>query len=289
MVIVQLLGGIGNQMFQYAAARRLAFINNAELKLDITSFKNYKLRKYNLGCFNIVENFATRKEIYLYRGFRNRKGFGRIYRVLDRIIPYHKRRYIIERHFHYDPDISRISGNVYLEGYWQNEKYFEDIKDLIREEFKIKHKIKKENEEIKKIITSNNSVSIHIRRGDYVQDPTTSKYHGICSLGYYYDAMSKIADMAEKPYFFVFSDEIEWAKNNLKSSHPIIFVENNKDYEDLRLLSLCKNHIIANSSFSWWGAWLSKNRNKIVFAPKIWFAGADLNTDDFIPKSWYKI
>ena len=111
----------------------------------------------------------------------------------------------------------------------------------------------------------------------------------ICSLDYYYNAMRKIAGMVEKPYFFVFSDEIEWAKNNLKSSYPIFFVENNKNYEDLRLLSLCKHHIIANSSFSWWGAWLSNNRNKIVFVPKIWFAGADLNTDDLISKSWYKI
>jgi len=292
MVIVQLLGGIGNQMFQYAAARRLAFINKVELKLDITSFKDYKSRKYDLGCFNIVENFATEKEIYLYRKFRNKRGFGRIYRVLDKIIPYHKRRYIMERHFHYDSDMSRVSGNVYLEGYWQSEKYFEDIESIIRKEFTIKHKTDSKNRQMGHLIPGLQSVSIHIRRGDYVTNPVIKKFHGICTLEYYYTAIKKITEIVKEPHFFVFSDDIEWAQDNLIISHPVTFITHNnanRHFEDLRLLSFCKHHIVANSSFSWWGAWLSTNPDKIVFAPKKWFTDPGKNTDDLVPESWHRI
>ena len=289
---MQLLGGLSNQMFQYAADRKIAYINNTSLKFDISCFKNYKNRKYDLGCFNIVENFATGKEIYLYRRFRNRRGSGRIYRVLDKIIPYHKRRYIIERHFHYDPDISRISGNVYLEGYWQSEKYFEDIESIIRKEFKIKHKLDSVNKKMGHQISSLLSVSIHIRRGDYVTNPVIKKFHGICSLEYYYDAIKKIAKIVKKPHFFIFSDDIKWAQGNLNISHPVTFITHNnadRHFEDLRLLSFCKHHIIANSSFSWWGAWVSTNPDKIVIAPKKWFTDVGRNTNDLIPESWHRI
>ena len=123
-------------------------------------------------------------------------------------------------------------------------------------------------------------------------DPVTKEFHGICSLEYYYNAIKKITEIVRKPHFFIFSDDIKWAQDNLKISYPATFVNHNADgkpFEDLRLMSLCKHHIIANSSFSWWGAWLSIDPDKIVFAPKEWFTDSGRNTDDLIPGSWHRI
>lgn len=292
MVIVQLLGGLGNQMFQYAAARRIAYMNNTLLKFDITCFKNYKNRKYDLGCFNIIEDFASPEDIIRLRGPSIRSIRRLVFKFIERYKPYNKRQYIREKHFHFDPDILKVSSDVYLEGYWQSEKYFKDIEDIIRSEFQIKYKPDSVNKKIGSLILGLQSVSIHIRRGDYIADPNIYKVHGICPLEYYNAAIEKILKIIKNPHFFIFSDDPAWAENNLRIDYPTTFINGNsgnKDYEDMRLMSFCKHHVIGNSSFSWWGAWLSENPDKIVIAPKKWFNDQRKNTNDLIPESWHRI
>jgi len=292
MIIIQLVGGLGNQMFQYAMARRLAILKETDLKFDISCFKHYEDRKYDLGCFNIAEDFASDKEIYRLKGPEGKRIPRKIFKIINRIKPYHKRSYIMERHYYFDPDILKISNNVYLEGYWQSEKYFKEIENIIRSEFKIKHKPDPVNKELGSLILGLQSVSIHIRRGDYIADPDVNKVHGICPLEYYNAAIDKISKVIKDPHFFIFSDDPEWAENNLKIDYPTTLVKGNsgdRDYEDMRLMSFCRHNIIANSSFSWWSAWLGENPDKIVIAPKKWFNDQRINTGDLVPGSWYRI
>jgi len=209
---------------------------------------------------------------------------------INKIRPYYKKLIIRERYFHFDPQIIRKYNYAIFDGYWQSEKYFIDIKNIITEELSLKKKYIDEIEKnlINKI-KNNNSVSIHIRRGDYVNDKTTNLHHGTCPLDYYHRAIKIILANNKKSIFFIFSDDIDWVKKNLKLLHPSFFISGNKDYEDLFLMSLCKHNIIANSSFSWWAAWLNNNPNKTVAAPKKWFNNPHQNTKDLIPKPWIKI
>lgn len=295
MVIVKLMGGLGNQMFQYAAARRLAHFNNTNLKIDLSWFDNiYEVdssREYALDEFAIQENFATREEIEALtvqtQGFVGRlitKAMGRR--------PGTTPSYIREKYFHFDPDILYLNDGVYLDGYWQSEKYFKDIETIIRQEFTIKSEMNVKSLAIEKQIKSINSVSLHIRRGDYVSNPHTNQFHGSCNLKYYFQCVENLTRGVKHPHFFIFSDEPEWTRANLKLPYPTTFVDHNppeNGYEDLKLMSLCKHHIIANSSFSWWGAWLNQNPSKIVLAPKKWFNSVNYNTKDLIPDKWLKI
>jgi hypothetical protein len=190
----------------------------------------------------------------------------------------------------YNPDILKTPKSVYLVGYWQSEQYFKDIESLLRREFTFKTAPDAKNAHPVALIQSVQAVSVHIRRGDYVANPHTHEFHGSVSLEYYHIAADKIAQAVTDPHFFVFSDEPEWAQEHLKLNYPTTFMAvsgQGKDYEDLRLMSLCKHHIIANSSFSWWGAWLSINPNKVVFAPTRWFN--QLDARDLIPETWHKL
>ena len=292
MVIVRLVGGLGNQMFQYAAGRAVAYRHEVPLKLDISAFERYGLRTCRLHHLNIVESYATPAEVArLARSSQNRL-VAKLYTIVERCLPYYKRSVFRQRYDHFDPDILRVSRSVYLTGYWQSEKYFKDIEEIIRREFTIRNDPDAVNQEMAAMINKSTSVSLHIRRGDYVSNPRIRQTHGVCSLDYYEAAVAKLMQFAKDPHFFVFSDDIEWAKQNLKLQYPLTFVSHNgpeRDYEDLRLMSLCKHHIIANSTFSWWGAWLSTNRRKIVIAPKRWFSDPDRDSRDLIPESWLRV
>ena len=295
MVIVKLMGGLGNQMFQYAAARRLAHFNNTNLKIDLSWFDNIcevdSSREYALDEFAIQENFTTREEVEALtvrkQGFVERlatKAMGRK--------PGAAPSYIREKYFHFDLDILYLNDGVYLDGYWQSEKYFKDIETIIRQEFTIKSEMNVKSLAIVKQIKSINSVSLHIRRGDYVSNPHTNQVHGSCNVKYYFRCVENLTRSVKHPHFFIFSDEPKWTRANLKLPYPTTFVDHNppeNGYEDLRLMSLCKHNIIANSSFSWWGAWLKQNPCKIVLAPKKWFNSVDYNTKDLIPDKWLKI
>jgi hypothetical protein len=268
MIVIRLIGGLGNQCFQYAVGRHLSEIHHSELKIDISEFETYKLHAYSLNNFNIIENFATAEDVAELKHVR-------------------------ENHFHFDSEILHLPNGIYLHGYWASEKYFANIADIIRRELTVKSPLSGRDKEIAEQITSCESVSVHIRRLDYLPNTYTEQILEACSLDYYLYSIESIARNAKKSHFFVFSDDIEWSRGNFKLPHQITFVGHNgpdKNYEDMRLMSLCKHNIIANSTFSWWGAWLNKYPDKMVFAPKKWFTEKARNSPrDLIPDLWIKV
>lgn len=293
VLVVRLIGGLGNQMFQYATARAVASRNGLPLKLDVSAFATYRLWTYRLDCFNIVEDLATEAELrYLQRPRRRQIVAYATYEIRRRLLPWRRWKIVEERGLVFDPSILRIRGDAYLDGYWQSEKYFADAAELIRQEFTPKSEPDKMNQQVLDEIEATNSVSLHIRRGDYVSNPVTNKVHGILGLDYYSRAADYIASRTAQPHFLVFSDDIPWARENLRLPFPLSFIEHNgqgREYEDLRLMYHCKHHIVANSSFSWWGAWLNTNPDKIVISPEKWFNDPSLDTRDLIPEQWVKM
>lgn len=288
MIIVKLIGGLGNQMFQYATARRLAIMHNTSLMLDISEFETYKLRRYALNHFNIKAEIATPKQLKLC------KPNNKLNKLRQMFIKSYSSsfNYIKEKHFNFDHKILELPDKIYMDGYWQSEKYFKDIKDIIRNEFTVKYELNEKNKEPADYICNCESVSLHVRRGDYVTNPKTNAVHGTCDLDYYHKCIALLMNKVKQPHFFIFSDDPEWVIANLHIDYPTTFITHNepeKDYEDIRLMSMCKHNIIANSSFSWWGAWLNANPDKIVIAPQRWFQDNKNDTRDLIPKSWYRV
>ena len=300
IIISRISGGLGNQLFQYAVARSIAENNGAQTVLDTSWFinnKNDTKRDFLLPFFNISAREMKKedeKNINLPDTINNtfyNKIKRKIFRILENLKPLDKKKFIIEPSFNFHPEILKIRNSCYLSGVWQSEKYFKEIEDIIRKEFTLKNKpAKKTGEWIEKIENAN-SVSLHIRRGDYVENQKTNQFHGTCDLGYYEKAIKIISEKIKNPEFFIFSDDINWAKDNLKINFPTYFVSDKDipDYEELIVMSKCKHDIIANSSFSWWGAWLNQNKDKIVIAPKNWFKAKHLDTKDLIPESWLTI
>jgi len=289
MVIVKLIGGLGNQMFQYATARRLAEKNSTILKLDVNGFESYKLHKYSLHCFLIREYLATKAEVDLLSMSR-KKRYWDASKISFRKMG--ENTTLKEKHFHFDPEVLRARDDLYLDGFWQTEKYFSDIRDVLCREFTIKYPQDALSSELSNRIRSMESVSIHIRRADYVENKVTNEFHGVCTLDYYKRCVELIVSKTVSPHFFVFSDDPQWAKENLTIGRGMTVVDHNdasRNFEDLRLMSQCKHNIIANSSFSWWGAWLNENSGKIVCAPKKWFRDDATDTRDVIPENWITV
>ena len=288
MIIVRLTGGLGNQMFQYATARRLAEKHSTILKLDVTGFEQYKLHRYSLHCFQIWEYLATSDEIKSILG--NSQNI--INRAKRKFGYSQDNKWLREKHFHFDANILSAPNNILLDGFWQSEKYFSDIADILRREFVVKYQQDYQSKKFSELIQEAQSVCIHVRRADYVQNHVTNQVHGTCDSNYYDSCVKYITERISNPHFFVFSDEPEWARENLKLGYPTTIVDCNdasRNYEDLRLMSQCQHNIIANSTFSWWGAWLNNNPNKIVCAPKKWFNDATRDTKDIIPDTWLKL
>jgi hypothetical protein len=296
MIIVRLWGGLGNQMFQYATARRLAVVNESQLMLDLGWYSNIPpgdtRRHYELHPFNCVQDVASPEEVKALRGVDIKRWPKVVKRVLKRTGLFMNQSCVRERHFHFDPEILRLHGDIYLDGYWQSEKYFGDVADAIRKDFTLRTSPDSINKEIGDTIQSCEAVSLHVRRGDYVSSKSASQHHINSHLHYYEAAIAEVTARLRNPHFFIFSDEPEWAKSNLRVGAPMSYIEHNgpgKAYEDLRLMSLCQHHIIANSSFSWWGAWLSAHPGKIVIAPEKWFNRDDINTNDLLPEGWLRL
>jgi hypothetical protein len=271
MIIARIAGGLGNQMFQYAIAKSIAKKNSDIFKLDISFYPKQSLRKYELNLFNIEENIATEEECVILRGseglwfkIRNKLGLK-----VKRPDSYYKEKEIAV----FDENVFKYDKNIYLDGYWQNENYFTDIRYEILNDFTLKQDISNEAKKHLENIKNINSISLHVRRGDYVQDTHTNKVHGICDFEYYKKAIEHIKNKVEKPMFYIFSDDISWCKENFNFLENKVFIDDTKSaLEDLELMKHCKHNIIANSTFSWWGAWLNDNDNKIVIAPKIWWS-----------------
>ena len=273
MIITKLVGGLGNQLFQYALGRNLAIKNNTELELDISWYQTVKkdYRRYELDNFNINTEITNNKT-------------------------FTKRQYIKEKYFNFNKDIVHLSDDVYLDGYWQSEKYFSDFEETIKNDFNLRYPLSREAAGVHEIIIhAPVSCAIHIRRGDYVVNPGINFYHGACSLRYYRDAVDYIKkySLSTEVSFFVFSDDINWVKKNFIIEKGIFIEFENrdgfKDQEEMILMSRCQHQIIANSTFSWWGAWLNKNKQKIILAPDKWFNNVLIDTKDLLPDSWIKI
>ena len=303
MLIVKIKCGLGNQLFQYAFARRLSLVNNVELKIDYISGNEHdpQGRVYSLKHFNINENLLTFDQTKQIQ--KKGRTCRRIIQILERrlklyglfdLLQLHLCRgclFVNQRGSGFDKNIYNIKINrvVYLDGYWGSEKYFKDIEDIIRKEFTVKNEPDEENQYMINKILNSNSVCLHVR----ARRPGSFQNFAILPNEYYDKAVNIVTEKVNNPHFFIFSDDPEQARKTMNLSFPTTFVNINgigKDYEDLRLMSLCKHYIIVNSTFSWWGAWLNTNPDKIVIAPKIWFADPVRNSkvkfEDLYPKEW---
>ncbi|OGN07723.1 MAG: hypothetical protein A3C61_00010 [Candidatus Yanofskybacteria bacterium RIFCSPHIGHO2_02_FULL_39_10] len=282
MIIVKLMGGLGNQLFQYALGRRLALKNKTELFLDISRLGSYeKPRQYSLSHFTIAGSIATKKQIIKFK----------ISNFLNSFKPHHKKMVVREKGYPFDQSVINAPRNVYLDGHWQTEKYFKDIEDIIRLDLTIKDLPDNKYLTILDKINQTNSVSLHIRRTDYLVRKNTRTFT-ICQPEYYKQALALIAQKIDTPELFIFSDDIEWASKNIVFPYPTTLVSNGNfaDYQELILMSHCKHNIIANSTFSWWGAWLNNNPQKTIISPKKWFfVETAIDERDIMPSAWIKI
>ncbi len=283
MIIVNIKCGLGNQMFQYALGKRLSLDWKDELKVDLSWFKNIKAgdipRDLEINSFNVVLKEADEQEI-------SRSMPSIFYRMIDKI-----RGRLNRNHFyHFYFQLLKKKKNVYLDGYYQNYRYFDSIRSVLLKEFVLKPGYNQEVDNVKsEIEIAGESVAIHIRRGDFA---TIRKgYNGLCDLVYYQKALNIIKEKYPNVKIFIFSDDIEWAKENLKFSNPTVFVSRPilKPAEELFLMSFCKHQIIANSTFSWWAAWLNQNPKKIVVSPSVWLVAQDIDNDYLLPSNWIRL
>lgn len=297
--IVKFQGGLGNQMFQYAFAFALANETGAEVLFDFDWFKavyadkNVSPRTFELGAFNAECKPACEEALKLvvYKHKRNlfEKLLWTLFKIKDfkpqKNVLRQRQAYVFEKKFLKKPDI------YYYEGYFQNEKYFKHYRKELLQQFSLRptELLDEKNSQILEQIKEANSVSIHIRRGDYVTLESANKFHGTCSLEYYEKAIEYIAKNVKNPHFFVFSDDIDWVQTNLKINYPYTVIDFNqeKNHFDLELMKNCKHNILANSSFSWWGAWLNENPEKIVISPKNWIVANQ--KCDVVPSEWIKL
>jgi uncharacterized protein (DUF1499 family) len=270
MIITRISGGLGNQMFQYAIAKSIAQKNNDTFKLDITFYPKQTLRKYELNLLNINENIALENESIQLRG---KEGF--IFRVCKKLsLPLNRpTSYLQEKeNTVFDETIYNQEGNIYLDGFWQNEKYIIDIRKELIQDFTPKNNRSIEAQKYLNNINKTNSISLHVRRGDYVSNQHTNNVHGVCDINYYKRAIDYIKNEIENPIFYIFSDDIIWCKENFSFLKEKVFIDKTENLiDDLELMMHCKHNIIANSSFSWWGAWLNTNKQKIVISPILWW------------------
>lgn len=275
MIVIKIKGGLGNQMFQYAAAKAYALETKRPFLLDTSIFASYKLHNYGLHHFNIQSNFYLPESIWKLN----------LKKLFNKVVFYDE-----DNHsFNYNPDLIRTKSDfLFLEGYFQTEKYFLKYENEIRADFQIISPLKQQTKDTIAYIQTVNAVSIHFRRGDYIGNAV----HETDKTEYYKKAMKIIESKVENPVYFLFSDDIPWVKENFTSNfetHYVDFNDVSTNFEDLKLMASCKHNIMANSSFSWWGAWLNKNPNKIVIAPKKWFNTEKVNVSDVIPENWIKL
>jgi hypothetical protein len=287
MIIVNIYGGIGNQMFQYAFGRSISIDKKQILKLDLTSFEHYNLRSFLLDKYKLQLNIVSKDEIGKFNLNNRYKRY--IFKKFSKIFPLITRIHFENNEFAFNSHVHKSNAEYYI-GYWQSFKYFENIREILLVEFSLKSPLDQQNRHILSKIQNCNSVSIHIRRGDYVSISRQSKGHALIPLSYYINAVKIIITKVKNPHFFIFSDDILWVRDNLKLQFNVDYIDFNNDYpeRDINLMKNCKHNIIANSSFSWWGAWLNENKEKIVIAPKKWMNNLE-SSKDLIEPNWIKL
>lgn len=284
MKIVRIQGGLGNQMFQYAFYMALKEKHN-NVYCDVDEYKKN-------NCHNGMEL----EKLFNIKIKTPPRMILKLYKSKNKILKYFQNTWLLKKYKYedtlYEKRLIKSKENAYYSGYWQSEKYFLDIEYKIRKVFSFDKKITQENLKlIEEISNKNNTVSIHVRRGDYISHDSLGN---LTPVFYYKEGIKYIREKIQNPLFLIFSNDIEWCKKNFDfKEEEVIYIDWNKDensFMDMYLMSICKNNIIANSSFSWWGAWLNTNTNKIVIAPEKWFRDeSKLKYKDIVPEKWIKV
>jgi hypothetical protein len=293
--IVRLNGGLGNQMFQYAFAYALSDKFDFEILFDMSWFEEVKkypnvtARSFELNLFNTECQPAEKNELSKIIPTERRSKFQKNLWKIFKIKKYQPigNTFIQKIAFKFHKELFQKSDYLYYDGYFQNEKYFKHLRNEILSHFTLNIELNNKNKNMLDKIKKTNSIAIHVRRGDYVTLECAKNFHGTCSLEYYQKAMTYITKKVANPHFFLFSDDIDWVIQNLKINYPFTVINFNqeKNIFDLELMKHCKHNIIANSSFSWWAAWLNKNPDKIIIAPKQWI-NKNTKKCDIIPANW---
>lgn len=290
MVIVKIMGGLGNQMFQYAFARSLVHMGK-KVKLDISYYDTIPnedtVRKYELDKFAYKFQIATSKEIARYNNV-----FIKIADIIGECSHLFTPSTIVEKEFCYKQELLEMDEKFFV-GYWQSEKYFTSIRtELIKEITFQNRDISKKNRDVEEQIKrAECPVSIHIRAGDYLNQYNVRNFGNICTSEYYRDACDVILNKKGNAQFYLFTNDSKWVESNIDlHSYDVKVIDWNSEEDgwvDMHLMSLCKHNIIANSSFSWWAAWLNQNTKKLVVAPKKW--QNNVNVGDIIPQDWIRL
>lgn len=297
MIITKLDGGLGNQMLQYSIGKSLATKLATNFKVDSSSLErdkdqlqgDYISRSLKLGVFNtdLTECSVEEKQKFSKGFFNTIKIFLASYLSITNLNIYYK-----EKSRMFDSLLFSLKSNIYLEGYWPNHKYFDSIRPQLLKDFTLKIKLDGKNEELLNQILKSESVALHVRRSDYVTNSAAANHFASLSLGYYEKAIDYINNKVTNPIFFIFSDDVDWVKANLKMQSNFVICDSNSienGYIDLELMKHCKHFIIANSTFSWWGAWLSENKDKVVIAPNQWFRDDIMNKNEIVLSNWIRL
>jgi hypothetical protein len=293
MILSKILGGLGNQMFCYAAGRATALRNEVELKLDVTGYPDNDGRVFELDRFDIQKQIASDDELANFRKHDATLPWNKIVRkALCR--SYGQTKNFRQRGFAFDPEFLKIGPHCRLDGLFQSELFFQHTTREIRRDFQLREEhIDQANRLHAGQMRSSESVSLHVRRTDYVQHAHYSKIVEPCSVAYYQQALAIIQQRLQNPHVFVFSDDPDWCRAHLDLPASATVIDHNgpdKPWLDMHLMSSCKHHIIANSTFSWWGAWLAEWDGQIVIAPKQWYRNdSNLDYKDIVPTRWIRI
>ena len=295
MIVSEILGGLGNQLFEFAAARMMAIKWDQELKLDLTFFDRYHIADvFRLDKFNVKYEVASDDEIKSLKRYQKSTLPYKILRKIKRRPIYLNAKNHFDNDWFSQNDWGKLEkqNNIYMSGYFANPVFFYQIEDVLQKEFTLKDEMNTANTQMQQKIKSCPSVSLHIRRGDYVNNPVFANL----PISYYLDAANRLLKEDPDSTFFVFSDDLNWATDNLNIDGNMEFVginDNKTDYMELILMASCKNNIIANSTFSWWGAWLNTNPEKTVYAPKFWFSDPERQGKyagrEIFQKGWQRI
>ncbi len=287
MIVVNLKGGLGNQMFQYAFGKALSIRNSDEVLLDTSGLSRANevgdiYRPFTLSAFNIKASIASAET-----AARMKDPYG-IFSKLWRRFSF---KVLRRQNIGWNPRAARMRGDIYLDGYWQSPKYFEPFELAIREEFTLAEPLSPAAAAIAERMQSSNSIMLHVRRGDYVSNKAVAAAYGPCTPAYYERAVAYLSQHVQDPSWFIFSDDIAWVKEHLPLPGNVTYVSETPmtDPEELVLMAACKHNIIANSTFSWWGAWLNPNPEKIVAAPTPWIDAMPREYADLIPASWIQL
>jgi hypothetical protein len=288
MIITNIISGMGNQMFQYAAGRALAARHGVPLRLDLRFYEKQTFRKYELHRFNISAGVISGLDRFRIRfSYINPRGF---LRRAARRLPIGRLHLLRDQASGVDPRFWSAPADTVLDGYWQNEGYFKEVASDIRREFTFRLPPDAENAAVlERIRGVGKSVCVHVRRGDYLNN---TEVLTVCPPAYYIDALAWMATKVPQAHYFVFSDDPGWTRANVPMPAVSTFVTHNtgkNDPEDLRLMSACDHFIIANSTFSWWAAWLANTPGKQVVAPKRWFKDSHGNEQQIVPPEWTRI